>query len=308
MSWDSVWGQNAPVRQLRALIEADRLPPACLLVGPVGVGRRTLAAALTSALLCTEQAADPCGACRSCRLVAANNHPDRIELERTKEHIGVDEMREFCSQITLAPAMGNRRVGILPDADRLTDAAANCFLKTLEEPPPGVLLLLRSESTDRLLRTIVSRCQIVRLGPLPPETLVQALQAAGTASPEEAALLADVAEGSLGRALQLRAGATGENWQWISTALPHLRPGNALAFSEDFLARAAGPDHPLRSGATHLLDLAALHLRRELRHAQPPAREGLRKLEAIWTAGEELRRNVTTEIVIRALALALAGA
>ncbi|MFW5856447.1 MAG: DNA polymerase III subunit delta' [Planctomycetota bacterium] len=294
MPFADVLGQDQPIGQLREALRRDRGSVSTLFVGPVGVGRRTLMQAFAEALLCPGGGDDACGACPSCRAFAHGNHPDLYELEREKERISVEEMREFCRQAGFRPMQSARRVCLVPDADRMTDQAANCFLKTLEEPPGATVLLLRSESTDRLLGTIVSRCRIVRLAPLPQAVVAATLRDRAAVDGDVAEALATVAEGSLGRAL----------------ALAHTRPGDALPLADELLERAGregGDTARLRAGAEALLDMLALALRRQLRDAALP-RAGLRRLDAVWAAAERLQKNVSPDAVLRTLALDLVHA
>ncbi len=310
MPFADVLGQDQPIGQLREALRRDRGSVSTLFVGPVGVGRRTLMQAFAEALLCPGGGDDACGACPSCRAFAHGNHPDLYELEREKERISVEEMREFCRQAGFRPMQSARRVCLVPDADRMTDQAANCFLKTLEEPPGATVLLLRSESTDRLLGTIVSRCRIVRLAPLPQAVVAATLRDRAAVDGDVAEALATVAEGSLGRALALAGGETGADWAWVREALAHTRPGDALPLADELLERAGregGDTARLRAGAEALLDMLALALRRQLRDAALP-RAGLRRLDAVWAAAERLQKNVSPDAVLRTLALDLVHA
>ena len=112
-------------------------------------------------------------------------------------------MREFCAQLAHKPVRGGRRVGVVEDADDFNAASANAFLKTLEEPPPGVVLLLVATGADRQLPTILSRCQVVRFGPLAPADLDAVLTGQGIDDAERRARLTRLAGGSAARALAL---------------------------------------------------------------------------------------------------------
>src|SRR5205807_1760656 len=106
--------------------------------------------------------------CPACTQVEAGTHPDVFYLRTPegKHELPVAEMREFCSRMALKPMRGSRKIGMVEDADDFNEESANSFLKTLEEPPPGSLLILLATSVDRQLPTIQSRCQVVHFNSL----------------------------------------------------------------------------------------------------------------------------------------------
>jgi DNA polymerase-3 subunit delta' len=184
---------------------AAGLPHALLLVGPDGVGKTTLALDVAAALLCTngEVAARPCRACRSCRLVGAGGHPDVHVLTPggAGSVIGADAIRALTGDLALLPAEGGARIAVFEDAHRLTEDAQNVLLKTLEEPPAGVTLILCADEEDRLLPTIHSRCARVRLGTLGPREIEALLAERGEADAPTANRLARLAGGRPGVAV-----------------------------------------------------------------------------------------------------------
>jgi DNA polymerase-3 subunit delta' len=207
MAWERIHGHDAVRKQLLTTFRRGRLAHAYLFVGPDGVGKRLFATEFAKALLCdrppTPLAA--CNACPSCAQVAAGTHPDffTARTPEDKFDLPVEAVREFCSKLGLKPARGPWKVGLVEDADDFNDESANCFLKTLEEPPPGSVLVLLATSTERQLPTVLSRCQVVRLHPLPAEELKAVLADHGVADPARVGRLVRLAGGSPGQALAL---------------------------------------------------------------------------------------------------------
>lgn len=209
MSWRSVRGHDRVIEQLRAGAKSGRLPHAFMFVGPEGIGKRTFALKLAQALLCEknpEGLLDPCEACPGCALAAAGTHPDLITAGRPddKQELPIRVIRDLCASFALKPARGRRKVAIVDDLDSINEEAANAFLKTLEEPPPGAVLILLGTSPELQLETIVSRCQVVRFDPPPVEDLAAILLERGIVADEaEARRLAGLADGGVGRAMSL---------------------------------------------------------------------------------------------------------
>jgi len=190
----SVIGHDVVVRRLQAAIEAGHVAQANLIVGPTNVGKTTLAHALTRALVGRDE--------RTRRLVDAGRHPDVLTLrpDEDKESIGIDVTRVWLRQLTLAPIESAHRVGVVGHQFALTEEAQNAILKTLEQPPSSVVIVIVAVSVDDLLATIVSRCQVIALRPAPYDAVRSALAARGAAD-ESAAQIARLARGRVGWAL-----------------------------------------------------------------------------------------------------------
>jgi DNA polymerase III subunit delta' len=209
VSWHSIRGHDGVVAELRRFLAHGRFPHAMLFVGPEGVGKKSFARKLAQALLCESRPADsldPCEACPGCLQVGAQTHPDFVEVGRPEEkhELPIAVIRDLCEFFALKPARGLRKVALLDDADDLNEEAANAFLKTLEEPPPGAVLILIGTSVEIQLATIVSRCQVVRFEALPDADVAEILLEQGVAGdPADAARLAALGDGSVNRALGL---------------------------------------------------------------------------------------------------------
>jgi len=204
-------GQDGARDALRRALVAGAVPHALLLAGPAGSGKTTLALDLAAALLCLapDLAARPCRTCRGCRMVEHGNHPDvhRLQPSGAGAAIGIGGsdratgVRDLVNELALLPIEGGARVAIVESADRLTEDAQSAFLKTLEEPPRGVVIILCADEEDRLLPTIHSRCARIRLGPLSTRTIEAILGEHAGVDPPTAARLARLAAGRPGVAL-----------------------------------------------------------------------------------------------------------
>jgi len=165
----------------------------------------TLALTLAQALNCTS-AKPPCGECPNCKRIAAGNFSDvqvvglakaNGEESRARTEISIEQVRELQHVASLAPFEGKSRVFIIDQAERLSQEAGNALLKTIEEPPPGVVFILLVSSEEALLPTVVSRCQRLELRPLAPEEVEGALRGKNVA-PEKAKLLSRLSRGLVG--------------------------------------------------------------------------------------------------------------
>ena len=208
MRWARVRGHESAVRSFDAACRKGRLGHAYLFVGPTGVGKHSFARELGRALLCDtpSKRLEACGACGACALVDAGTHPDLVLAARPEDRVDlpIELIRDVIEHLSLKPARGGRKVAILDDADDLSADAANAFLKTLEEPPPGSLLILIGGPTpDRQFSTILSRCQVVTFSPLRREFVLELLREQGVTDESRLDRLVRVAGGSVGQALAL---------------------------------------------------------------------------------------------------------
>lgn len=197
-----------------ARMVAGRAPHAVLLVGPASVGKTTLAEDLAAGLLCVapDRSARPCRACRACRLVAAGNHPDlhRLGPEGAGGQVVIGDpddpkkppgVRDLLHRLAFLPVEGGARVAIVEGASQMNEDAQNALLKTLEEPPPRVTIVLCADAEELLLPTVRSRCTRLRLGPTGPREIETLLGERGLADAAGAARLARLAEGRPGVAV-----------------------------------------------------------------------------------------------------------
>lgn len=205
-TFKEIIGQEKAVAFLKGVTASDRIAPAYLFTGIVGVGKKTTAMAFALLVNCMNPVdGDGCGRCSSCKKIIDGNHPDVIIVgpDEEKKAIGIDQIREINRHLAFSPVLGQYRIIIVDPAEKLSDEAANAFLKALEEPPPGNVLILNVRDPGQLLPTIVSRCQRVPFRPLPTGDIVNWLIDEGNVEEEKARTLARLSEGSLGEAIRL---------------------------------------------------------------------------------------------------------
>jgi DNA polymerase-3 subunit delta' len=196
-----VIGQDKILALLDYSLKTSCMAHAYLLTGPRHVGKRTLALNLAQAVNC-DGPQPPCGQCRSCQRILEGKHADVIPIALdSRTEISIDDIRELQHSANLPPYEGRCKVFIIDDAEFLSPEAANSLLKILEEPPPRVIWLLLAAEEDRLLPTIISRCQRLELKPLPSERVQDILIKSHNVEAEKAKLLARLCHGRLGWAL-----------------------------------------------------------------------------------------------------------
>lgn len=249
--------QGAVYEGLVRTLKEETFVHAYLISGIPGVGKRTLARLMTSALLCSG-ADKPCGVCPSCVQVREETHPDVITVRpgfavnsdqpgHSKNGIAVDEIREvvrLCGEHTFA---GGRRVVCIQQADKMNPSAQNALLKTLEEPLAGTVFLLTTDSPSLLLQTIVSRCRPLKLHAWPDEVILRVLAAQGVSETRQEEAL-HVCGGSIGQALSVAADEA--YWQRRSEVM---RDFFALSDRSGIL-RVSGAWKDRREQAEELLD------------------------------------------------------
>jgi len=260
----NVIGQPGAVELLRHSLESGRLAHAYLFVGQPHVGKATLATHLAQALNC-EQGTQPCGLCTSCLRIAAGKHADVQIIRRLpdissgeaapKKEIAIGQIRELQQAAGLQPYEGRHRVFIIDGAEHLNEESANCLLKTLEEPPANVLIVLLTVNDARLLPTIVSRCQRVELLPVPAQIIEQELIEHWHVEPDKARVLSRLCRGGIGWAVS--ALLDDKPLQERSLRLAELQ-GLATASLEqrfDFAARLAAQFNKSRDSVEEILRL-----------------------------------------------------
>ncbi|HVB21582.1 MAG TPA: DNA polymerase III subunit delta' [Ktedonobacteraceae bacterium] len=207
--WNIVGHEHA-IDRLKRTLAAEQVRHAYMLSGPEHIGKSLLALRFAQTLLCTGgpdprvSPQNPCNVCLSCRKVMHGNHPDVHVIRKApdKQFIVIEQIRALQSDSARRTLEGRRNIFIIEDAHEMNPAAANCLLKTLEEPEPDVVLLLTVPDPGLLLPTILSRVQQVMMHLLTTAQIKMALEKQWEVEPKEAALIAALAAGRMGWAIQ----------------------------------------------------------------------------------------------------------
>jgi DNA polymerase-3 subunit delta' len=206
MPWN-ILGHEWAKSILQEHIIQNRLRHAYLFTGPQGVGRRTLGLNFAQAINCPQPPVpgESCGNCRTCQHIAKMQHPDLsiIQADKVGGVIKVEQIRELQHNLSLAPYEASYRLALLLRFEEAHTSAANALLKTLEEPPSRVILILTAESQECLPATIVSRCEVLNLRSLPLEEVIQGLQELLKIDEDQARLLAHISNRRPGYAINL---------------------------------------------------------------------------------------------------------
>lgn len=234
--FDAIIGHPGPVALLRR--ETHRPAGAYLFVGASGIGKATAAQAFATGLVCPDRL-DHDEPCRSCRRASTGNHPDIVTVEpEGRQSLGVDQARTTIAAAVMTPVESVRKVFVFPEADAMTDQAANALLKTLEEPTATTVFVLVVESEDDLPATVASRCRTVHFGRVSEEDLAAALASRPDVDPVTAADLARVAAGRPGLALGLldhpEVGRYRTAWLGVPGRVTE-RTGDAFSLAQEML-------------------------------------------------------------------------
>ena len=156
--FSEVIGQDYIVKTLINAIKNKKVAHAYLFAGPRGTGKTSVAKLFAKAINCQDFREEPCDSCANCRAYLEGNHPDIIELDAASNN-GVDDVREIIDQVPYAPLLGKYKVYIIDEVHMLSTAAFNALLKTLEEPPAHVIFILATTDPQKVIPTVLSRCQ-----------------------------------------------------------------------------------------------------------------------------------------------------
>jgi DNA polymerase-3 subunit delta' len=326
-----ILGQDWVVSHLKTAWLTGRLSHAYLFLGAEGVGKATTARALAAALNCAQPAedGDACGVCASCRRLNAGTHPDFLVIspEGSQTQIKIEQIRELRRLTDYPPLGGGWRVVLIKPAEALSalnDAAANALLKTLEEPPARHLLVLTARGEADLLPTIVSRCHKLAFAPLPTALIIRELESRRSLPSSQAALVAALSGGSLGRALALDPEELVKQRDQVLADLGRLQQGSAaviLEWAQRLAKNRVDLDNFLLLAQLWYRDLLLAHFRapdelyahQDLKPAM--AREGAAGAPAVWFANftalsqaqRQFQANLNPELTLDILGFKLAA-
>src|SRR5574344_1761259 len=209
MTFDSVVGQSALTTTLKNAVKSGRLAHAYLFCGPRGVGKTTCARIFAKAINCEHPREDgeACNECESCRAFNEQRSYNIFELDAASNN-GVDQIKVLMEQTRIPPQVGKYKVFIIDEVHMLSTAAFNAFLKTLEEPPAHVIFILATTEKNKILPTILSRCQVYDFSRITVQDMVEHLeyvasQEGVTAEPEALNIIAQKADGGMRDALSI---------------------------------------------------------------------------------------------------------
>lgn len=310
--FDGVFGQPRAREFLRATIASGRVSHAYLLTGPAGSNKTAAAYAFAEVIICPKNG---CGVCDDCRRVARRHHPDvhYCAPEGAQGYL-VDQVREIVADVSLAPIRARSKVYILDRVDLLGTQAANAFLKTLEEPVPGVVFILLGRTREGVLPTIVSRCQVVPFRHIPAREAAGILSQSTGVSPERARIAIEACDGSITRAMAFaKSTERAEFRARIMEMLSQLAVADArdvLEYAAEIIERAKAPLDNVRTAQSEELAesadfLTAAALKQiELRHKRAltmATRESLAQTTSIirsWLRDVLMVASGTPELVV----------
>jgi DNA polymerase III subunit delta' len=306
--WQKIVGHDWAVRLLHLAIDKDRVGHAYLITGPDQIGKMTLARTFAQALNCKtdEIGQRPCGKCRACTLIAGNRHPDvRVVLPEVSERgirsIKIEQIRQLQQDLSLSAYEARYKIALLKRFDTANVNAANAFLKTLEEPPAKVILILTAADSESLLPTIISRCRVLSLRPIPTPFIEESLMTRWQVKTNQANLLAHLAGGRIGWAIE--ASSDPALLQSRTTSLDRLSEalqGNLVArfnLAERLSRKSENLPVMMQTWSCWWRDLALLAFdrRSQERIFNIDQIEGLHKLAGVWPSQDILRSLVQTE-------------
>lgn len=310
--FDGIFGQPRVREFFRASIASGRVSHAYLFTGPAGSNKTAAAYAFAQALLCKNNG---CRTCDDCKRIERRKHPDvHFYAPEGAQGYLIEQIREIISSVSLAPIRAQGKVYILDRVDLLGVKAANAFLKTLEEPVPGVTFILLGRTREGVLPTIVSRCQVV------PFRHIPALEAAGILSqktgvtPQQARIAIEACNGSITRAITFAKSAERSEFRArimeVLANLPLADARDVLEYATELIERAKAPLDNVRTQQSEELAESADFLTKaalkqvELRHKRTltmATKESLNQMTSVirsWLRDVLMIASGTPELVI----------
>ena len=339
-------GQQKPIKLLTTLLRNGTIPHALLLSGIDGIGKQltamTFAMAcncldLETGYLCEDEnslhtaqnryaGTNPCGSCKSCRKVQSGNHPDIIIVEPSGPYIKIGQIRALCHTLAMKPLEARLRVVLISDSQAMNSAAGNALLKVLEEPPDRTILMLTARHPSDLFPTILSRCHHIRFNPISRESIVTILIEKEGVHPDDAEIIATMANGSLSKALSMIGLPKKTNWihqrNWLINEIDSLslKPvGSLLAFAARLSKNKAMLPEFLEIIQSYLRELVVCKycpekiINRDLqskiqnRSQKMTTASLLSQISMVQSAQKDMRTNANLRLTLEVLVMRLAA-
>jgi DNA polymerase-3 subunit delta' len=317
MQFSEIKGQEQAIHILHRAIETRHIAHAYLFTGPEGVGKKKTALALAQYLNCTNKAdgiIQSCGVCPSCVQAQSGSQPDIIVLEPDGNSIKIEQIRTLLAKVTLRNYDSIYKVILINDAHLMTEQAANCLLKTLEEPTENTVFLLITSQMQNLPITILSRCQQIQFQSLSPALIQELLQKLYPAQQSRIGLIAALAGGSMHTAEELLANEelsqARQDFYQLLAKLNTMRPAQIIAWCEQWEKNKKMARTLLELGQIwyHDVLLTVMHsdsrllvnqdYLAELRTQQLAAEHVLNILQYFRTGMEQLEYNASPRLVM----------
>ena len=203
MGFNQIIGHERVIENLQNAIRYNQIFHSYLFEGEEAIGKKMVALFFAKTLLCKEEGIKPCNRCNSCLKFDNWNHPDLKLIESEKGLIKKEKIDEMIKNINIAPLESKRKIIIIDDSHDIRMEGQNALLKTLEEPPSYINIILISSSSNNLVSTIISRCQIVKFYPVENTKIEELLMAKYNKTLEEASFIAHFTKGSVGKSIML---------------------------------------------------------------------------------------------------------
>lgn len=269
---------------------------------------------------------NPCGSCKSCRKVQSGNHPDIIIVEPSGPYIKIGQIRALCHTLAMKPLEARLRVVLISDSQAMNSAAGNALLKVLEEPPDRTILMLTARHPSDLFPTILSRCHHIRFNPISRESIVTILIEKEGVHPDDAEIIATMANGSLSKALSMIGLPKKTNWihqrNWLINEIDSLslKPvGSLLAFAARLSKNKAMLPEFLEMIQSYLRDLVVCKycpekiINRDLqskiqnRSQKMTTASLLSQISMVQSAQKDMRTNANLRLTLEVLVMRLAA-
>lgn len=220
-TFKDVIGQEQIIEHLKTAIKTDQVNHAYIIQGERSSGKEFIAKVFAAALQCENPVdGEPCCECRSCKQTEGNNQPDIIKVTHEKPNtIGVEDIRRITGDVAIKPYSSKRKIYIINEAEKMTVQAQNALLKTLEEPPAYVVIILLTTNVESMLQTILSRCIVMTMKPVRDELVKQYLMKEVKVPDYKADVCVAFARGNVGRAKALASSEEFDNIKHDAVAL-----------------------------------------------------------------------------------------